>query len=120
MTPRKKLQIVAIGLAAGFSSGLLGVGGGIIMVPLLVFVAGLSQHTAHATSLAAIIPLAAAASIPFAIDGQVDYGVAALLAAGSLLGAPVGARIMARMQEGPLEALFGAFILVIAVTMLVR
>jgi uncharacterized membrane protein YfcA len=90
------------------------------MVPLLVFVAGLTQHQAHATSLAAIIPLAAAGAIPFAVDGQVDYGVAALLAAGTLLGAPMGARIMARMREGPLEALFGAFILVVAVTMLVQ
>jgi uncharacterized membrane protein YfcA len=114
------MKIVGIGLAAGMTSGLLGVGGGIVMVPLLVFLAGQSQHEAHATSLAAIVPIAAAGAVPFGIDGSIDYGVAALLAAGSFLGAPVGARVMARLQEGALEAAFGALVLIIAVTLLVR
>jgi uncharacterized membrane protein YfcA len=114
------MKIVGIGLAAGVTSGLLGVGGGIVMVPLLVFLTSLSQHEAHATSLAAMVPIAAAGAVPFGIDGSIDYGVAALLAAGSFLGVPVGARVMARLQEGPLEVAFGALVLVVAGTLLLR
>jgi uncharacterized membrane protein YfcA len=104
-----------IGLAAGIGSGLLGVGGGIIMVPLLTAFAGLSQHRAHATSLAAIIPIAAVGVIVFALDGAVDYGLAGILAAGSLLGVPIGAWIMSRIQEGLLMTLFGVLMIVVAV-----
>lgn len=120
MTDRRKLEIVAIGLAAGATSGLLGVGGGIIMVPLLVLLVGLTQHEAHATSLAAMVPIAAAGAVPFGIDGSIDYGVAALLTVGSIVGAPAGARIMARLQEGPLEVAFGALMLIVAGTLLLR
>jgi uncharacterized membrane protein YfcA len=109
---------VAIGLGAGLLSGLLGVGGGIVMVPLLVVLAGLSQHQAHATSLAAIAPIAAVGALRFAAGGTVDLAVAALLAAGSLVGAPLGARLMARTGESSLALAFGVLILAVAATLL--
>lgn len=98
-------------------SGLLGVGGGIVMVPLLVSV-GLTQHHAHATSLAAIVPIAAVAAATFALDGNVDYAIALLLAAGSLVGVPLGARVMARTKEAPLKIAFGVFMIVVAAQLL--
>ena len=111
---------IIIGLIAGWMSGLLGVGGGVIMVPLLTLIAGLSQHQAHATSLAAIVPIAAVGAIAFALDGEIDYAIAALLAIGSLIGAPFGARLMARTKEGPLKIAFGVLMVFVAVEMLVR
>ena len=107
-----------MGLAAGVLSGLLGVGGGVVMVPLLVAVIGLTQHEAHATSLAAIIPIAAVGALRFAADGTVDVGLAALLAAGSLVGAPLGARLMARIGAGSLGMLFGALMIAVALQLL--
>ena len=109
---------VGVGLAAGLLSGLLGVGGGVVMVPLLVAVIGLSQHQAHATSLAAIVPIAAVGAFRFAQDGTVDVGLAALLGAGSLVGAPLGARVMARLAAGPLQMLFGGVMIIVALQLL--
>jgi uncharacterized protein len=111
--PPQVLVALLIGVMAGVASGLLGVGGGIVMVPLLVL-AGFAQHQAHATSLAAIVPIAAVAATRFAFHGNVDYAVAALLAVGTLVGAPLGARIMARSSEGMLKVLFGCLMLAVA------
>lgn len=108
------MSIVGCGLVAGLMSGLLGVGGGIVMVPLLVLVAKQTQHQAHATSLAAVVLMGAVGAATFAADGQVDVPLALALAAGSLFGAPLGARIMARTAEGPLKIAFGALMLAVA------
>src|SRR5688572_16522821 len=112
------LPIVASGFFAGIMSGLLGVGGGVVMVPLLVMVAKQSQHEAHATSLAAVVLMGAVGAATFAADGKVDVGLALALAAGSLIGAPLGARIMARTAEGPLKIAFGVLMLLVAGLML--
>ena len=109
---------VTVGVAAGVLSGLLGVGGGIVMVPLLVAVVGLGQHEAHATSLAAIVPIAAVGAARFAAAGNVDPVLAALLAAGSLVGAPLGARLMARTHEDVLKLVFGALMIAVALQLL--
>ena len=101
-------------MIAGLASGLLGVGGGIVMVPLLTLALGLNQHQAHATSLAAIIPIAAVGAVTFAVAGHVDYGIAGCLAAGSLIGAPIGARVMARSGESLLKIMFGVLMLLVA------
>lgn len=106
--------VVGIGLSAGIASGLFGVGGGIVMVPLLTMFAGLSQHHAHATSLAAIVPIAIAAALVFVGAGEIDYPIAGLLAAGSLVGAPLGARLMARTSEGALTVAFAILMLAVA------
>jgi uncharacterized membrane protein YfcA len=87
------------------------------MVPLLV-AQGLSQHHAHATSLAAIVPIAVVGGVAFALEGDVDYSIALLLAGGSLVGAPLGARIMARAREAPLKIGFGVFMLIVAIRLL--
>ena len=112
------IRLIPIGLAAGLASGLLGVGGGIVMVPLLTAIVGVGQHEAHATSLAAIVPIAAVAALTFALSGSIDYEVAGLLAIGALVGAPLGARVMARSTEGTLKALFGGLMILVAVQLL--
>lgn len=114
MKPRDVAIVIASGLLAGVMSGLLGVGGGVVMVPLLVMAAGLTQHQAHATSLAAVVLVGAVGAATFAADGQVDVAFGGLLAAGSLFGAPLGARIMHRTAEGPLKVAFGVLMLVVA------
>jgi uncharacterized membrane protein YfcA len=108
-----------MGLVAGILSGLLGVGGGIIIVPLLVALVHLSQHQAHATSLAAIVPIGAVGALTFALDGEVDLEVAGLLALGALVGAPLGARIMSRTEERPLKIMFGMLMIAVGVQLLV-
>lgn len=110
----------AIGAAGGLASGLLGVGGGIVMVPLLVAAAGLGQREAHATSLAAIVPVALAGAATFAAAGHIEGGPAILLAAGALAGAPVGARILAAADETALRLGFGLFAIAVGIVLLWR
>lgn len=109
---------IIIGALAGVGSGLLGVGGGIIMVPLLTAWLGFTQHRAHATSLAAIVLIAAAGASRFAVADAIDYGLVVLLAMGALVGAPLGARVMARSGEGLLKTMFGVLMLLVAVQLL--
>ena len=106
--------MVAIGGVAGLASGLLGVGGGIVIVPLLVFILGRSQRTAHITSLAVIVPVATVAVIPFALAGDVDYELAAALGSGALFGAPIGARMLARTSERVLKIAFGTLMILVS------
>src|SRR5712691_10888834 len=73
-------QLVAIGVVGGLLSGLLGVGGGVIMVPLLVFWARFGQRDAHAASLGAIIPISVAGALTYGVAGRVHWLDAAALA----------------------------------------
>jgi hypothetical protein len=113
-------KLIAIGLGGGLLSGLLGVGGGIVMVPLLVLWAGFAQRDAHATSLGAIIPISIAGIATYGVAGEVRYGTALALAAGSVLGAPIGARLLSRMDERLLKIVFGVFLVCVSVLLGVR
>ncbi len=110
-------KLLAIGLGGGVLSGLLGVGGGIVMVPLLVLWARYSQRDAHAMSLGAIIPISVAGIAIYGAAGEVRYWEALGLAAGSIVGARVGAAALARIDERLLKLVFGAFLLAVAVVL---
>lgn len=111
--------LAAAGLAAGFLSGLFGVGGGLVMVPALVLLVGMAQHRANATSLAAIVPIAVVGAVIFGGAQSVNVAAAALLVAGSLVGVQLGTRLMERMSGDRLTLAFAGFVIVVAVTMLV-
>jgi uncharacterized membrane protein YfcA len=113
-------QLLAIGLVGGTLSGLLGVGGGIIMVPLLVFWAGFSQRVAHATSLTAILPISIGGILTYGSAGEINFLWAACLATGAVLGAPVGARILSISNDKPLKIGFGTFLVFAAIAMVLR
>ena len=102
-------QLVVIGVLGGVLSGLLGVGGGIVMVPLLVLWASYGQRDAHAASLGAIIPISIAGIATYGIAGEVKVGPAIALAGGSIFGAQLGAGMLARLDERILKCVFGAF-----------
>jgi uncharacterized protein len=119
VTPLDLLALGAIGLAAGFAAGLLGVGGGIVMVPALVLVLAFDQHVAQGTSLVVIIPAALAGSVTHYRNGRVSLRDAALLAAGGIGGAVVGSISALSVDDTVLRRLFGAFLLIVAVQMVV-
>ena len=112
------LPLVAVGAAAGVLSGLFGVGGGILLVPAMVLIVGFGQHRAQATSLAAIVPIAAVGAFVFGSAGSVDLLAAGLLAAASLLGVQLGARLMHRLSDRVLTQIFGVFLIIVALAML--
>jgi uncharacterized protein len=113
-------QLIAIGLAGGILSGLLGVGGGVVMVPLLVLWAGYAQRDAHALSLGAIIPISVAGIATYGIAGEVRVWDALALSIGAVAGARVGAGLLARLDDHVLKLAFGAFLVGVAVLMGVK
>jgi uncharacterized protein len=112
-------RLGAIGLAGGLFSGLLGVGGGVVMVPLLVLWGGFGQRDAHAVSLGAIIPISAAGVLTFGAAGEIQVWEALALAVGAIAGAQAGARLLARVDERKLKLAFGVFMLIVAVLLAV-
>jgi uncharacterized membrane protein YfcA len=94
-------RLALVGAAAGLLSGLLGIGGGIIIVPGLIWAAGLDRHTASGTSLLAILPIAGVAAVTYSVapGGAFDAEASAIFVLGSVTGAVLGARLNARVSE---------------------
>jgi uncharacterized membrane protein YfcA len=111
------VKALLVGVVAGFASGLLGIGGGVIVVPGLVLLVGLSQYQAAATSVATIVLSAAAALIAFGFNGSVDWSVAVIVFAGSSTGAWLGAHYQNRIPEYVLAGVFSLVLLGAAVRM---
>ncbi len=112
---RPAALVLAIGLAGGLLSGLVGVGGGIVMVPLMIALLGMTQHRAHGTSLASIVPTAFGATIPYAIANPIDWLVVVGLAVPAVAFAIVGARLTAHINARVLRRLFALLLLFTAV-----
>ena len=106
--------VLTIGVFGGVFSGLLGIGGGTAMVPLMVLLGKLGQRQAHAISLGAMIPIAAVALVVYGTAGKVDYLAGATLAAGAVFGARAGAAVLSRIPERALKAAFGLFLILAA------
>ncbi len=116
---RDALIPLLIGATAGVASGLFGIGGGLIIVPALVLIENNTQHKAHATSLAAVTIIAAAAAIPYLVSGNVYLLLSASMAASAVLTARLGAWLMHRLSEAQLKLLFGLLMLLVAVRMFI-
>jgi uncharacterized membrane protein YfcA len=102
---------VLIGLIGGVASGLFGVGGGVVVVPALIYWAGFSQHKATGTSLAVLLPpIGLAATIEYYRHGNVDIRAAIILAAMMFVGAWGGAYLANQMKGPHLRLLFGVFL----------
>jgi uncharacterized membrane protein YfcA len=100
-----------IGLLGGIAAGLFGVGGGIVIVPTLIYWAGFTQHMATGTSLAVLLPpIGLAATIEYYRHGNVDFRAALIIAASMFVGAWIGAYFANQLKGPYLRLLFGIFI----------
>lgn len=103
-------QVALLGLFAGFLSGLFGVGGGILIVPILVLALKMDQRLAHGTSLAAVLPIALSGVIGFALEDSVDWPVALVLTLGAMAGAVIGTHALHRLSTTFLARAFAAIL----------
>ena len=104
--------LLCIGLIAGIASGFVGIGGGMIIVPALVFGLGLSQHMAQSTSLAMMIPpIGILAVMSYYKAGQIQLEYAAVLALTFVLGAWMGSKWALRINPSVVRLVFGLFML---------
>jgi len=112
------LIIIIIGLVTGSLSGLIGIGGGIIMIPALVFFAGLSQHESIGTSLAVMLPpIGLFAAYNYYKEGFVNLKFAAILAVAFIVGSYFSSKIAVQIPENMIRRIFSVLLLVIAVKM---
>lgn len=111
------LLLIIIGLVGGLLSGVFGIGGGVVIVPALIGLAKLSHRHAAGTSVAAIFPAAIVGSITYGIQGNMDWIAALLLAAGIIVGAQVGSKLLSVLPVRLLQFLFLGFILVVIVSL---
>jgi len=118
VTARDVIVAVLIGSLAGFASGMLGIGGGFIIIPLTCALFGFSMNEASGTSLIAILPLAITGTIAHAVAGEVAFLYGLAISLGSIPGAYLGARISPRLPERTLRIMFG-FLLVAMTVILV-
>jgi uncharacterized membrane protein YfcA len=110
-------KLIATGLAAGVLSGLFGVGGGTVIVPLLLFWVGMDHRSAAGTSMTAILPTAVVGAISYSVSGNVDWIAALCLAIGVVVGAQLGAWLLAKLPRSTLQMIFMIFLLVIIVSL---
>ncbi len=110
--------LIAIGTAAGIYSGLFGVGGGTIMVPLLILLLAFDTRQASATSLAAITVIATAGAITHTVYGNVDFAAAGMLAAPAVVGALIGTALQQRVPKDWLTLGLAALLIVGAIDLL--
>jgi uncharacterized protein len=114
------VRLVLIGVVAGFFSALFGVGGGIVIVPLLVLAAGFEERPAAATSLAAIGITALAGTLFYAFHGRVEVVDAALVGIPAAVGAVAGTALQQRLPRRAISLLFSALLVAVAVRLLVQ
>jgi len=111
--------LIIIGLVAGTLSGFLGIGGATILIPALVFIYKMTQHMAQGTSIAALLlPVGLLAAIKYWQTGNVNIKFAALIAVGFLIGGYIGASFAQPVPDLLLRRLFGIYLLLIALQMI--
>ena len=119
MTINTILSLVLIGILAGILSGLVGVGGGIVMVPLLILFFCYRQHQAQGTSLAVLaVPVTLLAAYNYHKQGHLDWRYAAVIAVFFVLGGFIGSKIAISLDQKMLKKVFGVILLFVAGKML--
>lgn len=115
----RDLICLGIGLSAGILSGVVGIGGGIIIVPSLILLLGLTQHQAQGTTLALMVPpIGILAAWTYWQRGMVDFRIAGWVCRGFFIGGLFGARVAVDLPQLLLQRLFGTALLIIGIRML--
>ena len=121
MTTATIASLIIIGLLAGMLSGLVGVGGGIIMVPLLVLLVGFSQHQAQGTSLAVLLaPVTAIAVFNYYKEGYINWKFAIVIAVFFIVGSYFGSKLAVNLDQKMLKKIFSIVLIIMAGKMLLE
>jgi uncharacterized membrane protein YfcA len=114
------IGLVVLGIVAGALAGLVGVGGGVVIVPALVYIFGFSQKMAQGTSLALLLPpIGILAAYTYYRAGQVDVRAALVIIIGFLIGSLITARYANQLNSATLVRIFGVFLLIVAIKMII-
>lgn len=114
------MQGLVIGLLGGFFGSLVGLGGGVVMIPLMISLLKFTQHQAHGTSLVAVVVVGAVGAATYALYGTTDWKIAVLLALTATITARFGALFAHSLPEKKLKKAFGYFLIFVSILMLVK
>jgi uncharacterized membrane protein YfcA len=113
------LVLLVIGTITGIMAGMLGIGGGLVVIPALVMVMGMSQQSAKGTSLAMMLPpIGILAAYNYYKAGHVDIRFALLLAVAFIIGSYFGSKLAIKLPQDTLKKIFGIFLLLVSIKML--
>lgn len=113
------ISLIVIGLIAGLLSGVMGVGGGVVMIPLMIILLSFNQHQAQGTSLAVLaVPVTFLAAYNYYNEGYVNWKYAAVIAVFFVIGGFLGSKLAVNLSQGTLRKIFGAILLVISIKLL--
>ncbi len=118
MKNTRLIFLLSVGVLTGTVNGLLGIGGGTILIPAMVFLMGISQYQAHGTSLAVILPTTVASCIIYGISSDLNFPVAVEVASGGILGGYLGAKLMNKIPAIRLRQFFGLFMFLAGLRMM--
>lgn len=119
MTLQILLILLAVGLAAGFLSGMVGIGGGIIIVPVLVYFLGFTQHQAQGTTLFMfLLPIGILGVMNYHKQGYVDYKTALIICTTFVFGSYFGSKLSISLDQKMVKQIFGAIIILLGAKML--
>lgn len=113
----KMLKVYILGILAGLTNGLFGSGGGTILVPGMIFLLGVEEHKAHATTISIILPLAIVSTYIYYRSGIMSLGITLKVAIGGVLGGYVGAKLLNRIPSNILRKIFAIFMMIAAFRM---
>ncbi|MCX6385815.1 MAG: sulfite exporter TauE/SafE family protein [Solirubrobacterales bacterium] len=120
MLGKRSLQLIALGTASGIFSGLFGVGGGTIMVPVMILLLGYGEHEAAGTSLGAIVVIALAGTITQSAYGNVDFANAALIGLPAVAGVLVGTHFQQRVRGDVISYLFACLLFAVTIYLVAK
>jgi uncharacterized membrane protein YfcA len=111
------VKLGSIGLVTGIVNGLLGIGGGTILIPAMIFLLGEKQHKAHGTSLAIILPTAVISAAVYYFHDNLDIGLTLKVVSGAVIGGYIGAKLMNKIPAKSLKKIFGIFMVLAGLRM---
>jgi len=115
---QQSAKFILVGFTVGILSGLLGLGGGVFLIPVMVTAFAVAQHNAHATSLAVVVPTAIVSAVIYGLHGFIDFSITLNIIVGSIVGASLGARLAQKIPAAQLKRLFGLFMVVVGLRMI--
>jgi uncharacterized protein len=110
--------LIAIGIVSGFLSGLLGIGGGVVLIPALISVAGLTTHQAVCSSLIIIIPTALVGIIKIYSNLEIQWSIIALVTSGAVCGSFLGSSFGQTIDASTFRKIFAVFLIVVGIKLL--
>jgi uncharacterized membrane protein YfcA len=113
------ISLIIIGLIAGLLSGVMGVGGGVVMIPLMIILLSFNQHQAQGTSLAVLaVPVTFLAAYNYYNEGYVNWKYAAVIAVFFVIGGFLGSKLAVNLSQNTLRKIFGGVLLLISIKLL--